>query len=134
MIPVMPAARSSVISLAYCLAVPPMGGPLGWRKVELITAGAVVAASAAEDHASGVRVAAVSTPTAAMVATFGNLIGPRSAGPVVKPDLAPVQNGRGATAGGGPGRGPRRARPGRSRPPSRAGPAGVRGRRGPRSS
>src|ERR1700760_2465031 len=99
MIPVIPAARSSAISLAYCLAVQLMVVPLGCRRVELITGGAVVAALAVvDDSASGVSVAEASTAVAAMVVTFGNLIVPKSADPVVNPDLTLVQNGCGATA------------------------------------
>ena len=81
---------SSEISLEYCLAVHGMVVPLGCRKVELITGGAEVAASAV----SGERVAAAaSAPAAAMVAMIGSLMLTRSAGQVAPPAPAPVQNG-----------------------------------------
>ena len=80
MIPVMPAVRSSEISLWYCLAVQPMVVPLGWRKAVLITGAAAVAALAAV-AASGVRASGASTAAAARVAMVGNLIG-RTAVPV----------------------------------------------------
>src|ERR1700744_1348448 len=92
MIPVIPAARSRVISLWYCLAVHGIVVPLGWRKVELIT-GDVVASAATGDRVSEARAAVASTPAAAMVEMIGSLMLTRSAGQVAAWAPALVQNG-----------------------------------------
>ena len=86
MTPVIPAARSSEISLWYCLAVQPMVVPLGWRKAVLITGAAAVAAPA-EVAEVAVSVTGVSTAAAASVTMVGNFIG-RTAVPVCSGRIA----------------------------------------------